>query len=829
MKKVYVIIPIFAMLVVALLAGIIGLTHDRKSNTVNNTQIQMQNIPRHAITFIENRGQWGTPIEFMVRKPGMTAWLQRDGVTFQFEKREERDKVKGIVMSIAFEGASEQVVLSGKQEQTANYNFFIGNDRSKWQSNVAGYAKVMYHRLYEGIDLCFREDNGWLEYDLLLSRSADLSDVVIRCEGLKELRIDENGILVMETEFGPITQKPPKAWYELASGGNLPVECQFRKIDEHSYGFYVPERDVALALVIDPGLEWSTFLGGQDQDDCISIDLTASGDIIIAGATESVDFPTTTGAYDTTFVGGYSDAYISCISADGSQLLWSTFLGGDSIDVLFEVALDDSDRVVVGGLTMSSDFPATPGAYDTTHNGAFDGVVACLSADGSQLLYSTYLGTTMDDMIVALDVSNSGDAIVGGYTASSNFPTTPGAYDTTYNGGIRDAFVTRLSADGSTLVYSTYLGGNNDDGWYYEYPMITNSDYIMLVLDEERNVFITGSTLSPDFPTTPGAYDTTFNGDWDNFITKLDATGSNLIYSTYLGGSSLDYTCLDAISLSENGMLAIGGVTWSSDFPTTPNAYDTTFNGGAGDFDAFVSILDSTGSQLLYSTFIGGTGGLTGDVVTSMAFDPVGNVLIAGQCEYGFPTTPGAYDTTLNGPYDAFVGLLSPNGNGQADLVYCSYIGGNSSELAGDLAIIDDSTVVLIGSTVSSNFPTTPFVYDETFNGVKDGFILRFGVYVGIQEDKTNEPVGPVVLGPVFPNPSQGKFNYSINLTKPTHARVCIIDVTGRLVETLIDEQLSAGVHDFMWKPDKKLPSGIYYLHLDTEDGQQSRKFIMMK
>lgn len=819
----------FIILLVGALGVVITVALHNLARSLSESaqQVRITNIPQHSIVFVENQGQWDSRIAYVARKQSMTAWLQKDRVTYRFARWDSNAKVKGIVMSTAFEGASEQVTLNGEQEQTTNHNFFIGNDQSKWQSNVAGYAKVIYHEIYNGIDLCFREENGWLEYDLLLHPGADLSDVVIYCEGLKSLCIDENGILIMETEFGPITQQPPVAWYEALNGESISVACDFRLIDDKRYGFEV-ETDLGLALVIDPGIEWSTFLGGSDDDRAISLDLTPSLDIIIAGVTESVDFPGSYGAYDTTFAGGPNDGFISCISADGTQLLWSTFLGGNSTDVLFEVALDETGRVIVAGLTNSPDFPTTPGVYDTTYNGALDGIISCLSSNGSQLLYSTYLGTSSEDMILALDVSNSGEAIVGGYTSSINFPVTSGAYDTTYNGAI-DAYVTRISADGTVLVYSTYLGGSDDDGTTYQYPTVENSDAMIIVLDDADNVIVGGATFSSDFPTTPGAYDTTYNDSADIFITKINATGSDLIFSTYLGGSSLDAPWSEAMDLGENGTICIGGITSSPDFPVTYNAFDTTFNAGYGDWDAFVTMLDSTGNQLTYSTFIGGTSPGSGDAILSLVFDIDGNILFVGQAEDGFPTTPGAYDTIFGGGLDAFLARLSPQGNGQADLIYSSFIGGSNYEAVDDLTIINDSTAVMVGRTNSHDFPTTMSSYDPSYNGGMDGFILRFGAYIGIEEQTVTKPLSSISLSEVYPNPVFKSFNYRISVTQANQVKVYIVDVTGRLIEPLIDRQLAAGVHEFEWHPSKELANGIYFLKLETGDYNAAEKLLLIR
>jgi hypothetical protein len=807
-----------------------NITKNITSNNQNLSPKTKAMLSKLPLTFIENQGQWNTKAQFFAKKRDMSILFEKDGFVLN-RKKSDDNQVKTEAIRMIFEGASEQVTLKGAQEQTAKYNFFIGNDQSKWRNNITGYTQLIYHNLYQGIDLCFYEKNNVLEYDLMLSPGADLNDIKIRCAGLKDLRIDENGILVMETEFGPITQSLPKAWYKQAYDENLPAVCNFRIIDKNTYGFQMLESNSQLALVIDPGLEWATFLGGNADDHCMSVTLTTDGNIIVAGVTGSNDFPFTPGAYDTTFNGGQNDGIISCLSPDGTQLFWSTFLGGIYEDVLFEVCVDSAGRVMVGGSTCSPNFPTTPSAYDTSYNEGWDGIIACLNQDGSQLLFSTYLGTDLDDMIVALDVANSGDVVVSGYTGSRDFPTTAGAYDITYNGGVRDAFVTHISADGSTLVYSTFLGGSGDDGYTYQYPLILNSDVMSVLLDNEGNVIITGVTGSWDFPTTANAYDTTWNGGmWDIFVTKLDATSSNLIFSTFLGGESWEGSWGDALCLGENGVIAIGGSTQSSDFPTTFNAFDTTFNGGPNDWDAFIVLLDSTGSQLLYSTFIGGTDTLVGDVVTSMAFEADGNILFAGQAEYGFPFTSGAYDTIFDGYYDAFIARLSPDGNGQADLIYCSYIGSSTVDLGCDLATVDNSTVVLIGLTDGYDFPITSGAYDESYNGgLVDGFILRFAPYPGIHELPITILKSSITLSPVYPNPVHKQFCYELNLKQATKVKVSLFDIAGRIIETLVDKQLSTGTHNFTCVPKQKLANGIYYLRLDTEYEQQSRKFIVMK
>jgi len=346
----------------------------------------------------------------------------------------------------------------------------------------------------------------------------------------------------------------------------------------------------------------------------------------------------------------------ACSGWDGTgdlvidPLLYATFLGGSEHDYGRGIVVDASGAAYVTGFTVdaATDFPATPGAYDTTHNGGvYDAFVAKLNASGSALLYATFLGGSGEDVGSEIASDSSGAAYVTGYTvdAVTDFPTTPGAYDITHNGW-SDAFVAKLDASGSALLYATFLGGSGyyDDGWG-------------IAVDSSGAAYVTGETSSADFPTTPGAYDTTYNGgSYDAFVAKLNASGSTLLYATFLGGSGVDWGGGVAVNIS--GAAYVTGLTddAATDFPVTPEAYDTTHNGGV--YDAYVAKLDASGSDLVYATFLGGSGGDRGIGIDT---DASGAAYLTGWTHddaTDFPTTPGAHDTTHNGGEDAFVAKL---------------------------------------------------------------------------------------------------------------------------------------------------------------------------
>lgn len=260
-------------------------------------------LARIPLAFVENRGQWPAPVKFRARWGGMVAHLEGDALTLQLERRESGGQVKGVVVRMAFEGASKNVTLEGEAELPGTHNFFLGSDPSRWRTEVPGYARVVYRSLYDGVDVRLREDGGELEYDLLLAEAADLSQVVVRCDGTGGLKADSDGSLLMETELGSIRQRPPTSWYELPSGEQAPVECKYRILDANRYGFEVPREGLSLALVIDPALEWSTYFGGSDEEAAGAVALGPSGAVVMGGYTESVDSIATPGAYDTTYNG----------------------------------------------------------------------------------------------------------------------------------------------------------------------------------------------------------------------------------------------------------------------------------------------------------------------------------------------------------------------------------------------------------------------------------------------------------------------------------------------------------------------------------------------
>jgi hypothetical protein len=618
--------------------------------------------------------------------------------------------------------------IQGEKEAVTKVSDFRGKDPSKWRSGVPTYEMVNFGEVYEGIELKLKAYGNSIEKLFYVRPDANPGAIKIKLGGAKTLEVNEKGQLEVETELGIVKFSRPFAYQEI-KGKRVDVAVEYDTLKSEIrnpksedllsevpdsqliYGFKVAAYDKTKELIIDP-VFLSTYLGGFDFDDAHAIAIDSAGNIYVAGETWSSDFPTTAGAYDTSSHSTDThDAFISQLTGDLTTLLASTYLGGSDHDYGSSIAIDGDGNIYVSGATWSSDFPTTPGTYDAFFNGFVDVFVSKLSGDLTTLLASTCLGGSDHDFdnSIAINSSESGKSVyVTGVTYSSDFPTTSDAYDTSVNSG--DVFVSKLDGNLETLLASTYLGGfSNEFG---------NS----IAVDSGGNIYVTGETISLDFPTTSDVYDDSFNGSGyfggDTFVSKLDGGLTTLLASSYIGGNLRDEG--ESIAIDTGGNVYVVGSTESSDFPTTSGAYDASFHGYV---DVFVSKLNGDLTDLLASTFLGGDLREEGE---SIAVDTDGNIYVAGfTWTSDFPITPDAYDTSPNGSVDAFVSRL--NGD-LTSLLASTYLGGVSSDDAHSIAIDTGGNVYVAGSTYSSNFPTTTGAYDIYFNSDRrdDVFISKF-------------------------------------------------------------------------------------------------------
>jgi hypothetical protein len=689
------------------------------------------------------------------------------------------------ILRLKLVGAEANPRIEGLEELPGKSNYFIGNDSKQWRTGVSNYRKVRYESVYRGVDLVYYGNQGQLEYDWIVAPGADPKTIKFAIEGAEKVGIDPAGDLVLVMEGGEVRFHKPVVYQEPSAVGRRPSaeaghhqstidNRQFldgryvlrtakiedrnskfgnpkSKIENPKYevAFEVGPYDESRPLVIDPVLSYSTFLGGGDTDVAVPIRVLDDGFggayAFVAGRTASANFPTTAGAYDETCgtdgacdptitvstLVPTPDAFIAKLSADGTSLVYSTFLGGSGPDEVDALAVDSAGNVYVTGATLSlADFPVTGGAYTTVDGTLF---VAKLNAAGSALVYSSRFGGTNFEQATSIAIDTSGNAYAGGYTYSTDFPTTVGAFQETYPGGTcgisftfdcPHGYVARLSVDGSTLDYSTYLGGGQ-------------ADYVFgTAVDGSGNAYLVGVTQSTDFPNTSdttGAYQGTFGGETtscdaattfcgDAFITKLDPTLSGPpVFSTFLGGSGNDVPGLGSVALDGSGNVFVAGHTDSANFPVTSGAYQTAL---VSLDDAFVAEIDSTGTALSYSTFLGGSGT---DVAESLARDGNGNIYISGYTDStDFPTASplqGSCASCGSELPDAFVAKFNPTLSG---LIFSDYLGGAGSEDAFGIAVDGAGRAYVTGSTTSSDFPITLGAYQGTSGGGNDAFIAKF-------------------------------------------------------------------------------------------------------
>ena len=461
--------------------------------------------------------------------------------------------------------------VTGIEELSGRSNYFIGNDPAKWRTNVPTYSKVEYRDVYPGVSLVYYGNQQQLEYDLVVAPGADPSTIGLSFVGADRLEVDGDGDLVLHTAAGTIRQRKPVIYQEI-SGVRKEISGGYVFKGEHQVGFKVAAYDASQPLVIDPVLSYSTYLGGSADDQGLGIAVDAAGNTYVTGATNSTNFPKTAGVFDTTFGGGICfgssclDVFVTKLDPTGSALLYSTYLGGTGNDIGFGIAVDGAGNAYVTGFTNSSNFPTTAGAFQTSFGGFDDAFVTKLDPTGSVLLYSTYLRGSGFDFGNGIAVDATGNAYVTGTTLSTDFPTTPGAFQPARRGGVgADAFVTKLNPTGSALVYSTFLGG-------------TGGNFgSAIAVDTAGSAYVAGGTTATNFPTTVGAFQTSFGGNRRAFVTKLDPNGAALVYSTFLARTGSDNG--SAIAVDAAGSAYVTGATGSIDFPTTAGAFQTPRQG----------------------------------------------------------------------------------------------------------------------------------------------------------------------------------------------------------------------------------------------------------
>ena len=497
------------------------------------------------LTFEQNHGQTDQQVDFVARGSGYTVFLTEGDAVLMLQEGDA-----GHVVRLDLLGGDTSAPASGADLLASQSNYLIGNDESSWQTDVANYGAVEYSNVYDGIDLRYYGNQRQLEYDFIVSAGADTSQIRLNFEGVQSAGIGENGdlILTLNEQGDQISFNAPVSYQLAEDGSREVVQSRYVIHDDGTIGFELGAYDSSRELVIDPILDYGTFLGGTGSDTGYGIAVDSSDNVYVAGWTGSADFPTQSGYAASP--GSTSDAFFSKFDATGT-LLYSTYFGGTGSEWITDIAVDSSGKAYVTGYTESTDLP-TLNAYDTSLSGSQNAFVAKFDptlSGASSLLYSSYFGGSTAEYATSIAVDASNNAYITGWTQSNNMPT-KNAFNSSYSGN-QDAFVAKFdltqSGDAS-LVYSTYIGGSETD---------SGSG---IAVDSAGNAVFTGYTRSSDFPATANAYDTSYNGADDVFVAKLNSTGDSMLYATFLGGSiSTVSEQAHDIALDDSGNIYITG------------------------------------------------------------------------------------------------------------------------------------------------------------------------------------------------------------------------------------------------------------------------------
>jgi uncharacterized repeat protein (TIGR01451 family) len=688
--------------------------------------------------FEENLGQTDSQVTFLQHGPDYILFFTRTGTVLKLQRGQGSGAMQEAVLRMSWENANAESI-SGADLQTGKVNYLDLRNTQNSLTGIRTFGKIEYKNLYPKIDLLHYSNQGELEHDLRVAPGADPSMIVLHFEGADSLTLAADGTLTAKVGLFQVHQSQPVAYQEI-SGHRQPVEARYALLDKSRIGFKLGTYDHRYALVIDPVLRYSTFIGGTNSVDfngnpapagttVAGMAVDAKGDVYIGGTTTATDFPTTTGAFNRS--PGFdcergapacasSSGFMTKLNASGSVLVYSTYINTASNGVgINALAIDGAGNAYFTSTDGCSDCSETPIVVDK------------LNAAGSALIYSFFFGGSCGfgfSMGNAIAVNAAGEAYVAGHTSDGCLPTTSAAFQPTFNGNGDAGFIVRVNAAGTAALDATYLGSNSS-GTESSEERITD-----LKLDTSGNVYVTGVTSSPSrFPHSAsfgqGLTDQFGNVD-AGFVSKFGPTLSGLAFSTVLGGAQPGGIALD----SAREPFMTGG-TRSVGFPVTPGAFQTTLRPGncpiAGSSfpctHGFVTKLNATGSALVYSTFLEGS---TSDAGTSIGVDSGGNAHVTGVTNSAdFPVTSSAFQKTypggtcFGGPCNSgFVTMVLPTGKG---LFFSSYLGGQGDDEPVKIFVDPAWNSFVAGGTTSKGFPTTAGVFQKTFSGAADGFVSK--------------------------------------------------------------------------------------------------------
>jgi hypothetical protein len=675
---------------------------------------------RLPLSFEANRGQAAKDVRYVARGSGYRVALTssveaRIALQRRIGSRVGMQKARELRMRLV-SGAGRPAV-SAMSALPGKANYLLGTDSRRWITNVPTFARVAYSSVYPGIDLAYYGSQSQLEYDFIVAPHADPARIALHFDGANTLKVSKKGELLVGMPGGSVKWRRPVV-YQHVGGTRRSVAGRFVAKGRDEVAFAIGRYDHRQPLIIDPVLDYSTYLGGSGSDQAYALAVDASGNAYVTGTTTSPDFPHGGSAFT-----GASDAFVSKLDHTGSRLLYSTYIGGSGDTTGWSIAVDSAGDAYVGGDTTATDFPVLNG-FGAVNAGGVDGFVARISTTGAGLVYSSFLGGSDTDTVQGIALGPNGNLFATGYTASTDFPA--GTGHQTANAGGLDAFVARIdtaAAGVASLKYCSYLGGELDDRGFG------------ITVDSAGRFYVTGDTTSTTFPVA-SPYQASLAGVQNAVVVAYSADGTQLLYSTYLGGGGSDSGFSIAVDGTRNAYVT--GATDSTSFPIRSALQQTS--GGAG--DAFVAKLNTSvagDASLVYSTFLGGTGD---DAGRSIAVDVWGNAYVTGD-------TDGTFS-----PFSASAGFVAKVSANGSKLLFGTLIGGSGFQANLGIAVDWTGSAYVAGYTNSIDFPITPGPFQADLAGTLNSFVLKLPTFTKLDFNHDNQ------ADLLFQNAADGRLVY---------------------------------------------------------------------
>jgi hypothetical protein len=647
------------------------------------------------LTFEANAGQADGRVKYLSRGAGYTLFLTSGNeAVVSLARTTAGGERLTTAVRMTMPGSKDAEAIRALEPQSNVSNYIYGNDPKRWLTGVKHYGRVSYESVYPGIDVVYYGNQRQLEYDFVVAPGADPGAIRLKFDA--ERVSTENGDLLLHKTHGPLRQLKPVVYQEI-DGKRRYIASNY-VVRNKEVRFALGKYDRSKTLVIDPILVYSTYLGGSGVENGFAVTVDSTQAAYVVGSTASTDFPLITGTSgQTTFKGGATDAFVVKYSPSGSGIAFSTYIGGSGADSATGVGVDANGNILIGGSTDSTNFPLR-NPMQPTIGGKTDAFLVKLAPSGA-LVFSTFIGGFEDDQTLSLVVDGGNNAVLGGVTRSTNFWAS-GGLRPAFQGGATDGWVFKMNSDGVRL-WSTYMGG------------VGNDSVNGVAVDTQNNVYLTGGTTSLNFPVSSGVVRTTLvrTGYMDAFVTKLDPNGA-LSYSTYLGGREYDEGIEIAVDLA--GQAYVAGDTDSIlDFPTR-----NTLQGPPGNRDLFVTKLNATATDYVFSTYLGGSGV---DNAADITVDAAGDAYVIGTTTSSNFPVGSPLQATLRGPSDVFITKINAAGTAR---VWSSYLGGLSDDVASSIAIDNQSNLYLAGSTISIDFPHIG-AQQPAMGGAQDAFVAK--------------------------------------------------------------------------------------------------------